>query len=226
MEFIVRLLTICELLNVGDVPGSKVTKNCIRQSNQRCIVIHGTNQLLVEENIAFDTKGHCFITEDGMETANKFIRNLGAQTGVPKNIIPNLGANGDESDGEPSTFWAVGPNQYWEGNVAAGSASSGFWLEPTLRGERKSEFEKLIVPKNAPMLSFKDNVVHSCGYLGGLGAVRMYQPGYFPSTKTIMDGLKVYRNDAKVRETLYCVCHVTFPRLYQFLTVCRICCRV
>jgi hypothetical protein len=192
------LLFYFRAVSGGNVPGSKIQKSAIVQSNQRCVAVHGTNELLIEENIAFDTMGHCFITEDGMETGNKFIRNLGAQTGVPKNIIPNLGANGDESDDEPATFWAVGPRQYWEGNVAAGSASSGFWLEPNLRGERRSEFENSIVPENEPMLSFKDNVVHSCGNVGKLGAVRLYQPGYFPRTTTTMDGLKVYRNDEKV----------------------------
>jgi len=80
----------------SDVVGSKVSKNTIRQSNQRCIVVHGTNELEVSENIAFDTFGHCFITEDGMERGNKFIRNLGAKTGTPKNIIPDKGTNGAE----------------------------------------------------------------------------------------------------------------------------------
>jgi hypothetical protein len=67
----------------GDLTGSIVAKNTIRQSNQRCIVVHGTDKLLVQENVAFDTKGHCFMLEDGIETGNKFIRNLGVLTGVP-----------------------------------------------------------------------------------------------------------------------------------------------
>ena len=71
----------------GKVDGTVVSKNTIRESNQRCIVVHGTNNMLIKENIAFDTKGHCFILEDGIETGNQFIRNLGAKTGPPQFVI-------------------------------------------------------------------------------------------------------------------------------------------
>ena len=144
----------------GDVAGSVVAKNTIRQSNQRCVVVHGTNKLRIEENVAFDTKGHCYMTEDGMEMNNQFIRNLGAQTGIPATIIPNNGSNGDESDGAPSTFWISAPTNYFEGNVAAGSEHSGYWFEPKLRGVRASMYPQLN-PMVSPLGSFKDNVAHS-----------------------------------------------------------------
>ena len=144
----------------GDVSGSIVSKNTIRQSNQRCVVVHGTDRLRIEENVAYDTKGHCYMTEDGMEMNNQFIRNLGAQTGIPATIIPNLGPNGDESDGQPATFWISAPTNYFEGNVAAGSQHSGYWFEPMLRGVRASMFPNLD-PMFSPLGSFKDNVAHS-----------------------------------------------------------------
>ena len=144
----------------GDVAGSVVAKNTIRQSNQRCVVVHGTNKLRIEENVAFDTKGHCYMTEDGMEMNNQFIRNLGAQTGIPATIIPNNGSNGDESDREPATFWISAPTNYFEGNVAAGSQHSGYWFEPQLRGVRASMYPQLD-PMFSPLGSFKDNVAHS-----------------------------------------------------------------
>ena len=144
----------------GDVAGSIVSKNTIRQSNQRCVVVHGTNKLRIQENVAFDTKGHCYMTEDGMETNNQFIRNLGAQTGSVTTIIPDNGTNGEETDGAPSTFWISAPTNYFEGNVAAGSESSGYWFEPKLRGVRKSMYPKLD-PMKSPLGSFKENVAHS-----------------------------------------------------------------
>lgn len=144
----------------NDVPGSVVSKNTIRQSNQRCVVVHGTNQLRIQENVAFDTKGHCYITEDGMEVNNQFIRNLGAQTGIPNKIIPNQGDNGDETDKEPATFWITSPTNSWVGNVAAGSEHSGYWFEPKLRGARASAFPDLD-PQYSPLIMFKDNVAHS-----------------------------------------------------------------
>jgi hypothetical protein len=144
----------------NDVTGSIVSKNSIRQSNQRCIVVHGTNKLRVEENVAYDTKGHCYITEDGIETGNEFIRNLGAKTSSPETIIPNMGANGDESDDEPATFWMTNPTNSWIGNVAAGSNSSGFWFDPQLRGTRAYLFPNYD-PQVEPIVIFKDNVAHS-----------------------------------------------------------------
>lgn len=49
----------------GDHPNSVVGKNVIQKSNQRCIVIHGTDSVLVEDNVAYDTVGHCYINENG-----------------------------------------------------------------------------------------------------------------------------------------------------------------
>jgi hypothetical protein len=144
----------------SDVAGSIVSKNSIRKSNQRCVVVHGTNKLRIEENVAFDTKGHCYMLEDGIETGNEFIRNLGAQTDAPTTIIPNLGPNGDETDRTPATFWITNPTNSWLGNVAAGSVDSGFWFEPKIRGVRAYLFPKYN-PQVEPLGLFKDNVVHS-----------------------------------------------------------------
>ena len=43
----------------GDHPNSVVKQNLVRGSNQRCVVIHGTDSVLVEveENVAYDTIG-------------------------------------------------------------------------------------------------------------------------------------------------------------------------
>lgn len=144
----------------GDVTGSVVTKNTIRQSNQRCVVVHGTDKLRVEENVAFDTKGHCYLLEDGIETGNAFIRNLGAQTSIPATIIPNLGPNGRETDDMPSTFWITNPSNTWIGNVAAGSETSGFWFETKIRGSRAAQFAQLD-PLHGSLTLFQDNVAHS-----------------------------------------------------------------
>lgn len=144
----------------GDVSGSVVSKNTIRQSNQRCVVVHGTNKLLIQENVAFDTKGHCYIVEDGIETGNRFIRNLGALTSIPATLIPNLGSNGKETDGTPSTFWITNPSNTWIGNVAAGCINAGFWFELKLRGSKAAEFAYLD-PMHDSLTSFQDNVAHS-----------------------------------------------------------------
>jgi hypothetical protein len=144
----------------GDVDGAIVIKNTIRLSNQRCIVGHGTDNLRIEENVAFNTKGHCFMLEDGIETGNEFIRNLGAFTAIQRTIIPNLGANGVETDNAPSTFWITNPTNTWVGNVAAGSERSGFWFELKKRGSRATRFPNLD-PMHDSLTLFQDNVAHS-----------------------------------------------------------------
>ena len=40
-------------------------KNSIRNSNQRGIVIHGSHNVSVVENVAFEVMGHTYMTEDG-----------------------------------------------------------------------------------------------------------------------------------------------------------------
>ena len=47
------------------VHGSTVAKNVIWKSNQRCFVVHGTHNLTLSENVAYDTRGHCYMLEDG-----------------------------------------------------------------------------------------------------------------------------------------------------------------
>lgn len=145
----------------NNVTGSIISKNTIRQSNQRCVVIHGTNQVKVVNNVAFDTKGHCFMTEDGSETGNEFLYNLGTQIGKPIKLIPNEGPNGNETDHEPSIYWITNPTNTFVGNVAAGSEHSGFWFEPKLRGIRTILYPNYN-PMFEPLTLFKDNVAHSC----------------------------------------------------------------
>ena len=122
----------------GDSSNSLIAKNSIRNSFQRCIVVHGTSNLRVEENIAFTVQGHCFILEDGHETGNHFVRNLGGNVSAVDVLIPDHGFNGKETDNEPSVFWITNPSNTFIGNVSAGSRSSGFWFELMLRVRESS----------------------------------------------------------------------------------------
>lgn len=42
------------------------------------VAIHGTNNLLIKDNVAFDIIGNCFYLEDGVEEYNWFEGNLAA----------------------------------------------------------------------------------------------------------------------------------------------------
>ena len=62
------------------------------------MTVHGTNFLRVENNVTYNTVGHCFFLEDGIEHGNEFIKNLAIQTKCHPTLdcVPtNLAANGE-----------------------------------------------------------------------------------------------------------------------------------
>lgn len=90
-----------------DVAGAVVSKNVVHHSNQRCVVVHGTFNANVTDNVAYETKGHCYFTEDGIEEGNTFARNLGMNIRRPANVIPN------ENDDRPAVFWITNAGNHW-----------------------------------------------------------------------------------------------------------------
>jgi hypothetical protein len=176
----------------GDVRGSIIAKNTVRNSNQRCFVVHGTDNLRLEDNVAFDTKGHCYMLEDGIETGNEFVRNIGIRTGAPRTIIPDMGSNGIESDGLPATFWMTNPHNTWIDNVVAGSEHTGFWFELLKRGDRKVDFPNLD-PKTDSIIKFDGFVAHSTSAVG----FTYYLSGYEPTSLQLFDNMRFYRNHNK-----------------------------
>ncbi|TMS03907.1 Cell surface hyaluronidase [Larimichthys crocea] len=59
----------------------------IHHSFSRCLTIHATNGLLVKDTVGYDTLGHCFFLEDGIEQRNTFYHNLGLLT-RPGTLLP------------------------------------------------------------------------------------------------------------------------------------------
>lgn len=82
--------------------------------------MHATHNLTLDSNVAFNTSGHCFMTEEGGERDNLFVRNLGMRTVPVKHSI-----HPSETDKQPATFWITNLNNHLLQNCAAGSASSG-----------------------------------------------------------------------------------------------------
>ena len=54
--------------------------NSIHDVFQRCVTVHGTHGVTVEDNVAYNTFGHCYFLEDGGEKNNTFHHNLGLVT--------------------------------------------------------------------------------------------------------------------------------------------------
>jgi len=163
----------------GDVTGQYIRNSAIHDTYSRCITVHGTDNLLVENNVTYNTVGHCFFLEDGIETGNQFVRNLGIQTKChptlpcdPTNLfLPHQGTEGQASehilipsDNTVSTFWITNPDNIYRDNVAAGSDEIGFWMafptHPTGAFEG-TEISANTWPGRTRMREFSGNVAHS-----------------------------------------------------------------
>ncbi|GAA0268477.1 hypothetical protein GCM10009127_05340 [Alteraurantiacibacter aestuarii] len=164
---------------IGEGEGQYIRNAAIHDTFSRCVTVHGTNNLLVENNVTFNTVGHCFFMEDGIETGNQFVRNLGIQTKChptlpcePTNLTDAArGSRGQQSDhilipsdNTVSTFWITNPDNIYRDNVAAGSDAVGFWIalpaHPTGQFEG-SEISAQTWPRRMPLREFSGNTAHS-----------------------------------------------------------------
>jgi cell migration-inducing and hyaluronan-binding protein len=163
----------------GDVPGQYIENSAIHDTYSRCVTVHGTNFLRVENNVTYNTVGHCFFLEDGIEHDNQFVRNLGIQTKChptlpcePTNLtLPHQSTAGQQSehilipsDNTASTFWITNPDNVYRDNVAAGSDQVGFWMafptHPTGAFEG-TEISANTWPGRTRLREFSGNTAHS-----------------------------------------------------------------
>ena len=174
----------------GEGAGQYIENSSIHDTFSRCVTIHGTNNVRVEDNVTYNTVGHCFFVEDGIEHGNQFIRNLAVQTKCHPTLdcVPmNLAANGERdpkytdrnalteasfhgghtllpSDNTVASYWITNPDNSYIDNVAAGSDQVGFWLSIPQHPQgafKDSEASKSIWPRRTPLRAFRGNVSHS-----------------------------------------------------------------
>src|SRR5579864_316150 len=170
---------------IGDAQGQYIKNSAIHDTYSRCVTVHGTNYLDVENNVTYNNIGHCFFLEDAVEHGNQFVHNLGILTKchpdaacVPTNLGPfgseggknfdTAGQNAKDilipSDNTASTFWITNPDNIYRDNVAAGSDSTGFWFalpeHPTGKFEG-TEISKATWPRRTRVREFKGNTAHS-----------------------------------------------------------------
>ncbi len=148
---------------MGDAgAGSFVRNSSLHQLFNRCITVHGTNDVLLSGNAAYDTFGHCYFLEDGAERGNLVTGNLGLMARKPPEGTALLGS--DTSFLGPAIFWITHPGNDFVGNVAASSEGTGFWYglpeHPT--GPSYAIFDGANTwPRRTPLGLFVDNLAHS-----------------------------------------------------------------
>lgn len=138
----------------GNASGQYITNSSIVHSYNRFVSVHGTHNARIGWNFAYDTIGHGYYMEDGIERGNMIVGNLGAKTANATDGLPT------PSDKEASVFWISNPDNTIRGNVAAGSENTGFWLgfpdHPIGLSATTSVF-----PRRTPLKEFSNNVSHS-----------------------------------------------------------------
>jgi hypothetical protein len=167
---------------IGDAKGQYIRNAAIHDTYNRCVTVHGTNFLRVENNVTYNNVGHCFFLEDGVEHGNEFVHNLAIMTKchtskpcVPTNLAASgetrNGTNGQQSkdvllpsDNTAASFWITNPDNVYRDNVAAGSDSNGFWMslpEHPIGKFQGTEISAQTWPRRTPFREFKGNVAHS-----------------------------------------------------------------
>jgi hypothetical protein len=153
--------------------GSSVVGCSIWDSHNRWLTIHGTDYLVVRDNVGYKSIGHGYFLEDGTETYNLLDRNLavGAVKGkrLPKQVLP-FDAN------EGAGFWWTCSLNSFTRNVAAECGQYGFRYEATPSSALKLLFpirqpdgtRKELDPRTLPFVRFEDNEVHSTRGLYGV----------------------------------------------------------
>ena len=140
---------------VGAADGQYFRRNSVWKSFNRCLTLHGTDNVLVEGNVCHDHVGHGYFLEDGAETGNQFLDNLGLTARQPATgeaVLP--------SDSRPATFWITNPDNTYRGNHAAGSRGFGFWYALPSAPTGLSTGRPAL-PRRTPLREFRDNVAHS-----------------------------------------------------------------
>src|SRR5437868_2816597 len=168
---------------VGDAKGQDIKNAAIHDTYHRCVTVHGTNYLDVENNVTYNNIGHCFFLEDGIEHGNEFVHNLAIQTKchTSKPCVPTaLGPSGETStrgtggqqskdvllpsDNTVASYWITNPDNTYRDNVAAGSDMNGFWMSLPLHPQGKfegTEIARTTWPRNMSVREFKGNTAHS-----------------------------------------------------------------
>lgn len=183
-----------------EAEGSYARRVAVWQSYNRCVTIHGTNAVRLEDNVCYDHVGHGYFFEDGVEERNVLRGNLGLRTRVP-----DVAARLLQSDARAATFWVTNPNNDLRDNVAAGGDGFGLWYAFAEHPSGLSA-TTAVWPRRTPLGRFEGNRAHSNVLSGlwvdegtatsGASETTFYTPmgPDGASTDAVFRGLQAYKN--------------------------------
>jgi hypothetical protein len=142
--------------------GSYVIGASIWDSANRWLTIHGTNYLIVRDNVGYRSKGHGYFLEDGTEVYNVLDRNL-AVGARPARPLPGQTLTFDRNDG--AGFWWANCLNTFTRNVATENGLYGFRFEAmqplVLPIQQPDGSRKKIDIRTLPFVCFDANEGHS-----------------------------------------------------------------
>ncbi len=176
---------------VGDAKGQYIKNASIHDTYNRCVTVHGTNDLRIEGNVTYNTVGHCFFLEDGIERGNEFVQQPRHPDQVP--YVQAMRADQSRrkrrgrptstriarptgrppgtartallpSDNTVASYWITNPDNTYIDNVAAGSDQSGFWMslpEHPNGAFLDTDISKATWPRRTKIREFRNNTAHS-----------------------------------------------------------------
>jgi hypothetical protein len=104
--------------------GSSIWQD-VSEVGNRFVALHAVQEIRVNHNVGFGSRGHGFFMEDGDEFGNEVIGNLSVNVQGAEEL-----AHADERVSETHHFWLRAGNTI-QGNVAAGNQATGLVILPS-----------------------------------------------------------------------------------------------
>ncbi len=154
--------------------GQYIINSAIHETFNRAVTIHGTDGVLVHDNVAYRNLGHAYFLEDASEQDNEITHNLAVSTLRPvpgEQVIPSDNQFNSFQNRTPAAFWITSPKNVVSDNVACDTVGTGFWLifPETVLGLSNSTspnsdpHNESPPPNRLNLGGFARNVAHGCG---------------------------------------------------------------
>ena len=147
-----------------DCPMCTLIGNAIERGEQRGIIVHGTHNSLVKQNVLYDLKGSYVYIEDGNEMNNRIEQNVAI---CPVRFQCKQGGTDNElaDNAHQSGIWALSvSNDFIENRNV--NHMEGFFTQTTAFGRGRGRASNRVCPMNAPLGIFRGNVQHSNARFG------------------------------------------------------------
>lgn len=151
---------------LADTSGQFVRNASIWNSQNRCIVLHGTNGVQITNNICYNIVGHAIFLEDGVERHNMFDHNLVLRVRNPQAGKELLKHEGDVFSGGSSGFWLTNPDNVMRNNAVADAQGNGIWYALPKQPLGLFHSAKIFAPIHTKFGSFENNSTHSNHVIG------------------------------------------------------------